>query len=308
MADGSIYISYSWATDDRNDTVNKMLASFESRNIEVKRDTTEMGYGDPIRSYMDKLAAGGAILLVLSKEYFQSPNCMYELREIYLNTSTIFRDKVFPIVLDGTKFHRAIDRVGYISYWEKERTKLKDALGSIDMENMGQVSHKELKDYSSFARLIDELQAILADINHWTEAAHSGEKFESLVNKVIAANSTEPIPNEYCYSNIDTLSKVSAVISTNSIYNLPQKMIEEMYRDLENINDDKAGFANYLWVIIYHEYCNRHSPPKKRSDISTSRTIKAIKYSLSTDEAKLISKVHFYTDIRKKLNIAAGST
>ncbi len=196
MAEGNVYISYSWKVEDKNSVVEKLLTTLVNRGINIKRDVNEIGYGDPIRIYMDKLAAGSAIILVLSVPYFQSPNCMYELREIYRNNRKAFRKRIFPIVLEGTRFHRAIDRIPYVRYWETEKAKLKDSLGSVDMINMGHGSHDELKDYDSFARMIDDLQALLADINHWTEEAHLQDDFDALIERIVATGVTlKPVSN-----------------------------------------------------------------------------------------------------------------
>lgn len=107
-----------------------MLTAFSERGIYIKRDTTEIGYGNLIREYMDKLASGDAIILVLSKPFFESLNCMYEMREIYLNNRKEFRQRIFPVVLKGTKFHRVIDRIHYMFHRAIDRIHYIPVLGS----------------------------------------------------------------------------------------------------------------------------------------------------------------------------------
>ncbi len=180
----SVYISYSWKAEDKNDTVEKLLAAFDNQGIEVKRDIKEIGYGAPIKAYMDELAAGGAIILVLSDPYFKSPNCMYELREIYRNNRKDFRKLIFPVVMQDTHFHRAIDRIPYISFWQEETKNLEQALGTVDIKNIGP-SHQELLDYADFSRIIDKLQFMIADMNHLSEEEHLKADFSSLIERVV---------------------------------------------------------------------------------------------------------------------------
>jgi hypothetical protein len=120
---------------------------------------------------------------------------MYELREIYRNKN--FRERVFPIVIKGTHFHKARERTPYIRHWEKEKEALKTDLQTIHMEHMGKASHDELKDYDSFCQLIDDLQAILTDMNTLTEDVHVGTDFEALLDRikpVVAPPGDEPDP------------------------------------------------------------------------------------------------------------------
>ncbi len=182
----SIYISYSWKVEDKNDTVEKLLTAFSENGIEVKRDLNVINYGDSIRAYMDELATGGVIILVLSESYFKSPNCMYELRELYHNNRKEFRKRIFPVVLQGTKFHQAIDRIPYIRHWGEETKKLKDEINTVSREDISAGSHQELRDYSDFRRIIDELLALIGDMNHLTEEEHLENGFSALIERLFS--------------------------------------------------------------------------------------------------------------------------
>ncbi|MGR0480978.1 MAG: NB-ARC domain-containing protein [Candidatus Electronema sp. V4] len=186
--DQNVFISYSWGAEKKYPLVGELLAALAEKGIEVKRDSNAINYGDSIRAYMDELAAGRAIILVLSEEYFKSPNCMYELREIYLNSRKEFRKRIFPVVLKGTKFHKTIDRIPYIRHWEEETEKLKAALDTVARENVGSVSHNELRDYAAFRQIIDELLALIGDMNHLTEEEHLKTGFSALIERMFSHN------------------------------------------------------------------------------------------------------------------------
>jgi hypothetical protein len=113
---------------------------------------------------------------------------MYELREIYLNNRKEFRQRIFPVVLKGTKFHRATDRVQYIRHWEEETVKLNAALDTVARENIGPVSHNELRDYADFRRMIDDLLSLIGDMNHLKEEDHLKDNFSALIERIFSHN------------------------------------------------------------------------------------------------------------------------
>ncbi|WP_417910055.1 NB-ARC domain-containing protein [Candidatus Electronema sp. PJ] len=186
-AEKSVYISYSWKKEKRKKTVEKIMAAFSAVGVEVKRDEKEIGYGDPIRAYMDELAAGGAIILVLSEPYIKSPNCMYELLEIYNHDRKKFCERIIPVVLKETRFHKAIDRLPYIRFWEEETKRLKAELGSVDMTNIGTVSHQELRKYVEVSNKIDDLLSLIGDMNHLKEEDHLKDNFSALIERIFPA-------------------------------------------------------------------------------------------------------------------------
>jgi len=109
---------------------------------------------------------------------------MYELREIYKCRD--FRSRVYPIVLAGTPFQRPIDRIPYLSYWETTAANLEAELARVGRtytRNLGEA----LDAYADFRRLMDELQAILADMNVLTEDVHVDTDFDALLKGLMPA-------------------------------------------------------------------------------------------------------------------------
>ena len=180
----SVYVSYAWQAEDETRLVDKLEEACRKRGIELRRDRNEIDYGESIRAYMDELGAGRHVILVLSDAYFKSEYCMYELREIYKNKD--FRKRVYPVVLKGTRFHKPIDRIGYLRHWEAETSMLKTELEKVDRTYTRNLN-EALDAYADFRRLMDELQAILADMNTLTQEVHVGTDFEALLNRVLPA-------------------------------------------------------------------------------------------------------------------------
>lgn len=178
----SVYVSYAWKEEKQNRLVDKLGEACAARGIELRRDKTSIGYGDSIRQFMDEIGAAGHVVLVLSEAYFKSEYCMYELRQIYGNKN--FRQRANPVVLSGTRFHKPIDRIPYLKYWEKEIADLQAGLNELGDPKYTLELRKDLDGYAECRRLIVELQSILADMNTLTEEVHVGTDFAALVDRI----------------------------------------------------------------------------------------------------------------------------
>jgi hypothetical protein len=179
----SVYVSYKHDGQSKA-VVEQLQAACESRGIELRRDTTSIGYKGSIRQYMDELGAGGCVIVVLSDAYLESQYCMYELLEVEKNRE--FHDRVFPVVLRGTAIHRPVDRVKFIKHWEHEVKALNPAIRDIETGAHLQNLHEDLDLYADIRRAIDGLMGILADMNTLTEDVHRATDFEALLEQVEA--------------------------------------------------------------------------------------------------------------------------
>lgn len=215
----SIYVSYAWKEEEQNRLVDRLGEACAARGIELWRDKTSIGYGDSIRQFMDEIGTGRHVVLVLSEAYFKSPYCMYELRQIYENKA--FRQRVTPIVLSGTRFHKPIDRIPYIKYWEKEIADLRTALDDLDDPKMTLESRKDLDRYAENRRMIAELQSILADMNTPCAEVHVGTDFAALLDRISPQPAASSPLDPFRMQITDEIRKILAFSSrlTNSLQN-----------------------------------------------------------------------------------------
>ncbi len=179
----SVYVSYAWKEEEQNRLVDKLGEACAARGIELRRDKTSIAYGDSIRRFMDEIGTGGHVVLVLSDAYFKSEYCMYELRQIYDNKD--FRQRVNPIVLSGTPFHKPKDHIPYVKYWEQEIADLQAGLNELSDQKYTLELRKDLDGYAECRRLIVELQSTLADMNTLTEEVHVGTDFAALLDRIL---------------------------------------------------------------------------------------------------------------------------
>ncbi|RYU59922.1 toll/interleukin-1 receptor domain-containing protein [Methylolobus aquaticus] len=182
---GKVYVSYAWSVEREKQIVEKLEAACQSRGIDFHRDIKRIGYGESIREFMDQLAAGDHVVLVLSDAYFKSSDCMYELKGVYERSQDekAFRQRVHPIVVEGTRFRKVRERTPYLRHWEDEVTATKNELETID-RTYTQESQRELDDYAEFRRLIDRLFTILGDMNTLTEGIHVDSDFAALLDRI----------------------------------------------------------------------------------------------------------------------------
>lgn len=181
MASDDVFVSYAWKEEIQRRVVGKLEVACLKQGIKLQRDRNEIDYGKSIRDYMDRLATGCHVVLILSETYFKSDYCMYELREIYNNKN--FHNRVHPIVLRDTQFREPIARIPYLKYWEEKKAELVKQLGYVDRAYTKNLN-ASVDDYAEFRRLMDELLAVLADMNALTEDIHVNSDFEALINRL----------------------------------------------------------------------------------------------------------------------------
>jgi GTPase SAR1 family protein len=177
-----VFVSYAW-TDESTALVDKLQEAFGERDIVLIRDKNEMQYKDSIREFMERIGRGKCIVVVLSKKYLESKNCMFELTEIAERDD--IRDRVFPIVLDDARIYDALDRIGYIKHWEQKKKRLDDEMKKVGGENL-QGIREELDLFARIRLTIAQIVDILSDMNALTPDQHRKSNFDSLLQALEA--------------------------------------------------------------------------------------------------------------------------
>jgi len=177
-----VFVSYAWATESEA-VVEKLQEAFRGRDITLVRDKSEMRYKDSIRDFMKRIGRGKCVVVVLSKKYLESKNCMFELTEIAGRGD--IRDRVFPVVLDDARIYDALDRLEYIEYWEQKQKALDARMKKVGGENL-QGIREELDLFSDIRNTIAGIVDILGDMNTLTPEQHRGTQFGSLLREVEA--------------------------------------------------------------------------------------------------------------------------
>ena len=106
-----IYISYAWGGESE-EIVNLLDTELQKKGVNLIRDKRDLGYKGSIVGFMEDIGRGNKIIVVISKKYLESENCMFELTQIYENKD--FAKRIFPIVLEDADIYSPISRIKYI--------------------------------------------------------------------------------------------------------------------------------------------------------------------------------------------------
>lgn len=177
-----VFVSYSWS-DESTAIVDEFQRALEGRDIVFCRDKNEMRYKDSIRDFMKRIGRGKCIVIVLSKKYLESKNCMFEMTEI-ADCGDI-RDRVFPIVLGDANVYDAVGRLRYIKYWEQKKEELDAEMKEVSGEYL-QGIREELDLFAKIRQTIAQIVDILSDMNALTPDQHQGSDFDSLLQALEA--------------------------------------------------------------------------------------------------------------------------
>lgn len=176
-----VYVSYAWKAEEDSGVVAALETALAGQGVELVRDVRALGYGGSIRAFMDRIAAAEQVVVVLSPQYVESPYCMYELIEMAQLGD--FRERVYPILLDGLPISKPSWRNQIRASWESRYWALKAELDATDSV-LAEESLDDLKAYSRIFHGALKPLATLADINALSEAVHRQTNFAALIARL----------------------------------------------------------------------------------------------------------------------------
>ena len=181
MSNGQVFVSYNWRDENERGIVGQLKQATTAAGLTLVRDSEEIGYGESIAAFMNRLGDAPHIVLVLSDSYFKSKYCMYELQKI--KQLADFRQRVNPVVLSGFRLDDAAAQVGYRDYWEKEKARVDGELMKGGAAGAVPIA-TEITRYAEFNLHIIDWMSELADMNALTEAIHVGTNFAALIERI----------------------------------------------------------------------------------------------------------------------------
>lgn len=158
-----VFISYRWNDPGITDDFTALALG---RGIEVIRDIREIGFMDAISSFMETAGNSRYFIAIMTKEYFYSRYCMFELSVLNGSTEVV---RTIPVLLNQPATTEAED--AYCAYWEHQYKMLLDGVSQLDAVNHDYLQ-KELALLKSFPGIIRELlgnirQKKLPDGDYW---------------------------------------------------------------------------------------------------------------------------------------------
>ncbi len=175
-----VFISYSCSEESKKIT-DKLDAAFQAKGITIVRDIRDVRYKGQFKAFMENIGRGKCVIVVISKAYLESENCMFELLQIFKDGE--FSDRIFPIVLPDAKIYKPKDRIKYVQYWEQEVKELDAEMKSVSAANL-QGFTEDINLYTEIRNSLPQLTNILRDINALTIKIHSESDFLTMIEAV----------------------------------------------------------------------------------------------------------------------------
>ena len=158
-------VSYGW-TDDSSQLVDGLCQAAEERNIIILRDKTALGIGDRISPFMQRLAAQDRVFVILSDKYLKSPNCMYELFEIWRNahlSDTDFLARVRVYLLPDANIFSTLARGKVALYWKAQFDELDALVKTHGATFLGEAGFIEYRRIAMFVHQVADILYLVAD-------------------------------------------------------------------------------------------------------------------------------------------------
>ncbi len=182
-----IYFSYAWGDDhetgeSREKIVGDLYESLKNDGFDVFRDKEDSGYKDLISDLMKDIGRGQFIVVAISDKYLKSPNCMFEMYEIYRNSKLEkdkFIEKIYPIRVESIRLSDPKVLDTYFEHWEQQEKEWADLIikRGTRISPAQQERYKRIK---SIASELGEFLELLSDINSKTKEDLSQNNFEAI--------------------------------------------------------------------------------------------------------------------------------
>lgn len=177
ISNSGIYISYAWGGESEK-IVDLLDTELQGRNLKVIRDKRDLGYKGSITEFMKDIGKGNKVIVIISKKYLESENCMFELTQVYENKD--FAKRIFPIILADADIYKPLNRINYIKYWDGKIQELDEAIKSLERGTDVLDLNRELNNYGKIRVLFSDIAFILKDMNTLSPEIHQGQKFDTL--------------------------------------------------------------------------------------------------------------------------------
>jgi internalin A len=165
------FVSYAWGDESsegrqREAVVDQLCETAKQRGVIIFRDKRVLHLGDSISRFMQRLAGGDRIFVILSDKYLHSPYCMYELLEIWrkcCGEEEKFLSRIRVYVIPGTKIFSVSDRAQYAIHWRQEYEKVHQLIHDHGPDVVGPRGFQEYKLMGDFRRWVAEILETVAD-------------------------------------------------------------------------------------------------------------------------------------------------
>jgi internalin A len=159
------WVSYGW-NDESKALVERISEEANRRGKKLLRDLTVLDQGDRFTRFMQRLGAGNKVFVILSEKYLKSPNCMFELLEIWRNSKMAddeFVRRILVLRLEDAKMLTPLERARCAKYWKEQFTELDALVRESGADLLGEADFKNYKLMQDFAHRVGDMLFLIAD-------------------------------------------------------------------------------------------------------------------------------------------------
>ena len=292
MKNKNLFLSYCWKDSNEADKIYDFFKS--SRNIELHRDTIDIGKWGSIKEYMQSISDMDYTILLISDSYLKSANCMYEVLEVMRDRN--YRDKIFPAVI-YSGIYNPITRAKYVKHWQDEFSELESTLKEINVQNLGKLN-EDLKRRQDISSNVAEFLSVVSDMNNpniedvcvLIEEKLGQQGF--LGNNQIRDENNLMEDVDHIKENMDGLEyrrggNSGEIPIRNRADEYAQRWNKNVFLNNFNKRDKNAGVN----IMLQELYPEKHLPHYKwKSDDEESADLKELlrEYIVDNDEKKML--------------------
>jgi hypothetical protein len=176
-----VFFSYAWG-GEREKIVDDLYDSLKkAETYEVVRDKIDLGYKGLISEFMKGIGKGNFVVIALSDKYLRSEYCMFELYELYRNSSLDRHEllkKIYPIRVENLDLNNTNVLRDYFTYWKELEAEWKSLVTDFDADQ------RKYRRIQAIRTSVSDLLPFLNDINSKTKEILSTDDFLEIKNAI----------------------------------------------------------------------------------------------------------------------------
>lgn len=169
----SLFISYNW---NDGGVLAEELENQLSDYFDIKRDRSCLKINDDIYGFMAGIANYKNVVIVLTREYVKSINCMLEVS--YLLQQPDWSEKVMVLVVDDT-IYSTERKIEILNYWDIKKKQLEKSADGI-AEN---IINDEIEKIAMINDKLEEFLRGISRINNPSQVAIVNELVRRMKNR-----------------------------------------------------------------------------------------------------------------------------
>jgi hypothetical protein len=158
VEDSDVFLSYSW---NDGTLANELDSKFNQKGFILKRDIRDIQYRQSIKTFMKQIRENDYVLIIISKSYLKSSNCMFEVLELVKDEN--YKSRILPIIKSDAEIFNIIGRSKYIEYWQNEYNNIREYMENIDELSRSKLVD-ELKRIELIKRTLPDFLEVITDM------------------------------------------------------------------------------------------------------------------------------------------------